>query len=76
MRRHYQTRSNYARLRRNPKKKERWQSDFRGKIVLQDGACYFVGATLCTAWNGEQYLVIYLRPDMATFHAPKGAACL
>jgi hypothetical protein len=53
---------NFARLFRNKKKCESWQSDFRGKILLQDGVSYFVGVTVRTTFAGEEYLAIYLRP--------------
>ena len=67
MRRCYERRPNYARLWRNRAKREDWQSDFKGKILLQDGVSYFVGVTRRTTFAGEEYLAIYLRPDIPTF---------
>jgi hypothetical protein len=64
MRRRYGPRCNYARLFRNKKKRESWESDFRGKILLQDGVSYFVGVTRRTTFAGEEYLAICLRPDL------------
>jgi hypothetical protein len=66
MRRCYQSGSNHTRLFRNRKKVEPWQSDFLGRILLQDGVRYFVGVTVRTTLAGEEYLSIYLRPDMQT----------
>jgi len=62
--RRYQPRPNHARLFRNRQKCESWQSDFRGKILLQDGVSYFVGVTRRRTFAGEEYLAIYLRPDL------------
>jgi hypothetical protein len=64
MRRRYEPRPNHARLFRNRKKQETWQSDFRGKIQLQDGIEHFVGVTIRRTFAGEEYLAIYLRPDL------------
>ena len=47
----------------HPKARE-LASDFRGRITLQDGVSYFVGATMQTALDGEDYLAIYLRPEL------------
>jgi hypothetical protein len=63
-RRRYEPRPNHAQLFRNRKKQESWQSDFLGRIVLQDGVSYFVGVTRRTTFAGEEYLTIYLRPDL------------
>ena len=49
---------------RNKRKRESWESDFRGKILLQDGISYFVGVTRRTTFAGEEYLALYLRPDL------------
>jgi hypothetical protein len=56
MRRRYQPRPNFAKLWRNSKKRERWQSDFRGKIFLEDGRGYWIGATLRATLDGEEFL--------------------
>jgi hypothetical protein len=55
-------RTNRAKLFRNRRKQEPWQSDFAGKVTLENGAIYRVGVTLRTASNGEEYLSIYLMP--------------
>lgn len=73
MRRRYQLRPNYARLWRSPKKRESWESDFRGSVMLEDGRAYFVGAAFRTAWNGEKYLSIYLRPKVDTLELLPGS---
>jgi hypothetical protein len=62
----YEPRPNHARLFRNRKKEESWQSDFSGRIVLQDGVSYFVGVTMRTSISGQQYLSLYLRPNIST----------
>jgi hypothetical protein len=62
MRRRYEPRPNHARLLRKKEKRESWQSDFRGEIVLQDGVEYFVGVTRRTTFAEEEFLAIYLRP--------------
>jgi hypothetical protein len=59
-------RRNYARLFRNRKKRESWQSDFRGRVTLEDGRVYYAGVTVKTTPRGEEYLSIYLRPDLST----------
>jgi hypothetical protein len=64
MRRRYEPRPNYARLWRNRAKRENWQNDFRGKILLQDGISYFVGVMVRRTFAGEEYLAIYLRPEL------------
>ena len=66
MRRRYEPRPNYARLFRNRKKLESWQSDFVGRIVLQDGVSYFVGVTRRTTFADEEFLSLYLRPDLSS----------
>jgi hypothetical protein len=72
MRRRYESRPNHARLFRNSQKRESWQSDFRGKILLQDGTSYFIGVTRRRTFAGEEYLAIYLRPDLTlAVSAPK-----
>ena len=71
MRRRYEPRTNYARLWRNQKKRESWESDFRGRILLQDAVSYFVGVTVRTTLGGEEYLAIYLRPDLSTISYPR-----
>jgi hypothetical protein len=63
MRRRYESRPNHARLFRNTAKRESWQSDFRGKIQLQDGIVYTVGITMRKTFAGEEFLSLYLRPD-------------
>jgi len=63
-RRRYERRSNYTKLIRNEKKRESWESDFRGKILLQDGIQYSVGVTVRRTFVGEEYLAIYLRPEL------------
>jgi hypothetical protein len=68
-------RPNYARLWSNRAKREDWESDFRGRILLQDGVSYFVGVKVRTGLNEEQYLEVFLRPDLATFYPPRTAAC-
>jgi hypothetical protein len=73
--RRYEPRTNYARLWRNPKKRESWRSDFRGKIFLEDGRGYWVGLMRRSTFGGEEYWTVYLRPDLATFHPPRTAAC-
>jgi hypothetical protein len=48
MRRRYERWTNYARLWRNRAKRENWQSDFKGKILFQDGvSCPETGETSC-----------------------------
>jgi len=64
MRPRYEPRPNHARLWRNRKKVESWQSDFLGKVTLQDAVTYHVGVTRRTTFAGEEYLAIYLRPDL------------
>ena len=40
--------------------------------MLEDGRAYWVGATLRTAWSGDQYLSVYLRPIVRTLGKAKG----
>jgi hypothetical protein len=64
--RRYQPRRNHARLFRNWKKRESWEDDFYGRMMLEDGRSYWVGATVRTAWSGKQYISVYLRPIVST----------
>jgi hypothetical protein len=69
--RRYEPRPNFARLWRNRKKQESWQSDFSGRIVLQDGVSYFVGVTVRKTFGGEEYLSLYLRPKLPLMISPE-----
>ena len=71
--RRYERRSNYARLFRNKEKRESWQSDYRGKIALENGTAYFIGATVRRTADGEEFLSIYLRPDIPTLRTKANA---
>lgn len=66
MTRRYEPRRNHARLFRNLRKREAWESDYNGTIMLEDGRTYWVGATLRTAWSGQQYLSVCLRQKVPT----------
>jgi hypothetical protein len=73
MRRRYERRPNHARLFRNKDKCESWQSDFRGKIFLEDGREYWIGTARRVTCTGEEYWTIYLRPDSPTRRARSNA---
>lgn len=62
-----QRRLNFAHLGANNQRRESWQGDFRGKITLQDGISYHVGVRRGIAWDGEEYLSVYLGPELPYF---------
>ena len=66
MRRRYRPRHNYARLFRNRKKRENWESDFLGTMVLEDGRTYVVGVRNGITWSGKEFVSVYLRPKVET----------
>jgi hypothetical protein len=37
-----------------------------GRVTLEDGRVYYAGVTVKTTPRGEEYLSIYLRPDLST----------
>ena len=66
MTRRYEPRRNHARLFRNWRKRETWQSDFVGTMVLEDGRIYVVGVRIGITWSGKEFVSVYLRPKVAT----------
>jgi hypothetical protein len=58
-----------ATLRRTLKWRD-WESDFRGRITLEDGRVYAVGVYVATDSSGETVLRLYLRPPSKVSKTP------